>query len=107
MSHREYHNQRQRRIPPHAPIRAIRLVSGMTLADVASRATVYLKERAASDPDRKRSTSLSEGALSAIELGIRGPSVETLEALEHAYGLPSGTLTTTYTPRVREIAEAR
>lgn len=71
----------------------------MTLADVATRATAYLE---ASDlPAGSRGRALSEAALSAIELGHRGPSVETLRALEHAYGLDPNTLTTTHTPRMR------
>ncbi|WP_234935351.1 hypothetical protein [Mycolicibacterium austroafricanum] len=37
--------------------------------------------------------------MSAIETGVRGVSAELLRALEQAYELPPGSITTDYSPR--------
>ena len=50
----------------------------------------------------------TRGALSSIENGHRGASNELVEALEIAYGLPHGSIETTYRQRrVAETAEAQ
>ncbi len=41
----------------------------------------------------------ARGTMSAIESGARGVSAELLSALEQAYKLPAGSITTTYQPR--------
>lgn len=41
----------------------------------------------------------ARGTLSAIENGVRGVSAELLAALETAYQLPPGSITTDYVPR--------
>ena len=41
----------------------------------------------------------ARGTLSAVETGVRGVSAELLAALEQVYQLPSGAITTSYTPR--------
>lgn len=83
---------RQVKIPPHVDLRTLRIVSGQTLESVCSRATDYLRRE---DPDAK----LTVGAVSALELGYRGASDRTLAALEHAFGIDAGSLSTDYLPR--------
>ncbi|MCT7373187.1 hypothetical protein A7R75_29785 [Mycolicibacterium llatzerense] len=46
----------------------------------------------------------ARGTLSAIENGVRGVSAELLAALEAAYKLPRGSITTDYTPRTTPAA---
>lgn len=66
----------------------------LSLDDVADR----VEEKTGDRPTR--------GALSAIENGIRGVSVELLLALESAYALPAGSITTDYEPRTTPSREA-
>lgn len=83
-----YEKQRDRQIPPHAPLGAVRKAVGLTLDDVLARIrTAY--------PDTK----MNRGTLSAIENGHRGASDQMLDALCLGYGLPAGSLTTAYVPR--------
>ncbi len=70
----------------------LRSVSGKTLDEVCEAASEVLGK------------ALTRGALSAIENGHRGASEPVLAALEVAYGLRSGALTTNYVPRNREVA---
>lgn len=74
--------------PPHAPLRAIRQAAGLTLEQVGQRITQEFPEITA-----------SRGTLSAIESGARGASDLMLRALERAYGIDEGSLTTDYIPR--------
>lgn len=84
----KYQRQRERQIPPHAPLGAVRKALGLTLDDVLARIrTGY--------PDAK----MNRGTLSAIENGHRGASAQMLDALCLGYGLPSGSLSTSYVPR--------
>jgi transcriptional regulator with XRE-family HTH domain len=82
------------RQPPHLPLKALRKALGLTLEDVSERITVAFPEM-----------EVSRGTLSAIESGSRGVSDLMLQALERAYNLPAGSLTTAYTPRQRDRAE--
>lgn len=81
--------------PPHAPLRAIRQAAGLTLEQVGQRITEQFPEITA-----------SRGTLSAIESGSRGASDLMLRALERAYGIDAGSLTTDYVPREREQVPA-
>lgn len=45
----------------------------------------------------------ARGTVSAIENGVRGASAELLAALEKAYKLPAGAITTDYTPRATPV----
>ena len=83
-----HYQQRPRVTPPHAGLRVVRLVSGKTLDEVCALAN-------ASDPK----LSLTRGALSAIENGLRGASAEVIAALEVAYELAPGSFDTKYEPR--------
>lgn len=83
-----YNKQRDRQVPPHAPLGAVRKALGLTLDDVLARIkTGY--------PSAK----MNRGTLSAIESGTRGASGSMLDALCLGYGLPAGSLTTAYVPR--------
>ncbi len=84
-----YKPQRERRTPPHISLADLRFVSGKTLDDICAAASEVLDKP------------LTRGALSAIENGLRGASPRVLAALEVAYGLRAGALTTNYEPRTR------
>lgn len=60
---------------------------GLTLDDV-----IYRLEQ-------ETGRTYTRGAVSAVENGLRGASTEFLQALCAAYGLPTGAITTQYTPR--------
>jgi len=62
----------------------------MTLEDVAGRISEAFPEM-----------NVSRGTLSAIESGSRGVSDLMLRALERAFGIPEGSMTTEYSPRAR------
>ena len=85
----KYGKQRPRVIPPHATIKTVRKVSGLTLEQVCFRINQYLGAG-----DR-----VKPGTLSGIENGHRGASADLIEAIEYAYGLDRGDVTTTYLPR--------
>lgn len=84
---RRYSQQRERKTPPHISLKTFRIASGKTLDDVAKR----IEEITGDKP--------TKGALSAIENGHRGISAELLDALERAFDLDPGSITTTYKPR--------
>ncbi len=69
------------------PLRVLRMALQLRLEDVANRVEEITGDRP------------TKGALSAIETGTRGVSAELLAALEQAYGLDPGSITTTYEPR--------
>lgn len=79
---------RPERVPPHASLRTLRLAVGLTLEELAARISHEVPELA-----------VSRGTLSAIESGSRGVSAFMLRALESAYGIPEGSLTTDYEPK--------
>ncbi|WP_163540800.1 helix-turn-helix domain-containing protein [Occultella kanbiaonis] len=89
----KYEAQRPRRTPPHVGLGALRAACGLTIDQVIARIREEFPEL---NPTR--------GAISAIENGHRGASVQMLTALCAAYGLPSGAITTNYTPREWEAA---
>lgn len=88
----KYDGQRAKVTPPHVPLKALRMACGLTLDEVCARLAV-------ADKPTTRAT------LSLIENGHRGASRPMLAALEQAYGLPTGSITTTYQPRARAIVE--
>lgn len=85
-----YDKQRAKVTPPHVSLQALRMAAGLTLDAVC--------ERMAEETGKP----FSRGALSAIENGLRGASVPTLNALCVAYGLRPGDINTTYEPRQRD-----
>jgi transcriptional regulator with XRE-family HTH domain len=87
---RQYKPPREGKTPPHVSLRVLRSVAGLTLEDVAERVATHFPEM-----------NLSRGTLSAIEGGGRGASPLMLRALEMAYGIPEGSLTTAYEPHGR------
>lgn len=84
-----YPAARDTKNPPHVSLRNLRRASNLTLDEVCA---------AVSDVTHGKQT-LTRGALSAIESGLRGPSVQVLDALAVAYGLDPGDITTDFTPR--------
>jgi transcriptional regulator with XRE-family HTH domain len=96
MATERYGTQRQKLTPPHISLRSLRESRGLTLQQVCDLADQHL------DGPRP----FTKGALSAIETGLRGPSAHTLRALEHAYGLKRGAITTNYEPRNRDLRES-
>jgi len=85
-----YLNQRHKVTPPHVSLRTLRKVSGMTLDEVCALAN-------ASD----HTLTLTRGAMSAIENGLRGASAPVIAALELVYDLEPGSIDTAYEPRGR------
>ncbi|AXH49687.1 HTH DNA binding protein [Gordonia phage Frokostdame] len=75
------------RTPPHVSVKTLRTALKLTLDDVADR----IEENTGDRPTR--------GALSAVESGLRGASVELLAAMEMAFEIEPGSITTTYQPR--------
>lgn len=86
----QYDKQRPKKQPPMAGVRAIRAALGLTQDAVCERVTAITNK------------SFTKGALSAVELGHRGASAETLAALETALSMPQGSLVVTY-----DISHAR
>lgn len=90
---RRYSQQRERRTPPHITLRDHRLDlkaktgGAWDLDDICDRVEAITGDRPA------------RGTMSAIETGVRGISAELRSALEQAYELPAGSITTDYTPR--------
>ena len=84
---RRYAKQRARKTPPHISLKDHRNSIGLSLEQVADR----VEESTGDRP--------TKGALSAIESGLRGVSAELLGALEDAYKLRPGAITTDYEPR--------
>ncbi len=87
----KYEAQRIRRTPPHVSLADLRTAVGLTIDQVCTRINEEFPELR---PTR--------GAISAIENGHRGASVQMLAALCAAYGLRPDAVTTTYEPRTRE-----
>lgn len=83
----KYTSQREAKVPPHVPLKYIRLAAGLSIDEVISRIE--------SETGRR----YTRGAISAIENGHRGASSEILEAFELAYSLPLGAISTNYVPR--------
>lgn len=91
---RRYSRQRNPKVPPHVSIAVVRRISGLTLDEVCDRVAEITGDRP------------TKGALSAIENGHRGASVQLLAALEGAYQLPVGAISTTYQPRQAAVEVA-
>lgn len=77
---------RDRKNPPLVSLRGLRTVSGLTLDQVCDRIKEVTEDE----------LTLTKGALSAIESGLRGASSEVLSALATAYGLPADAICTDY-----------
>ncbi|BBZ27613.1 hypothetical protein MMAD_19080 [Mycolicibacterium madagascariense] len=73
--------------PPRVPIKYIRLAANLSIDAVIARI------------HQQTGRTYSRGSISAIENGHRGASSEVLRALELAYRLPLGSITTDYVPR--------
>lgn len=81
-------NQRPKRTPPHVPVHILRKALGLSLEAATKRIGEVSGKEAP-----------SKGSLSAVETGMRGASAELIAAMEEAYGLDPGTITTDYLPR--------
>lgn len=92
----DYTKQRAPKTAPHATLRGLRKASGMTLEQVADAVNEVLGAR----------SKVNRGTISAIESGLRGASVQMLDAIAVAYGMEPGDLVTDYEPRSRDLAEA-
>lgn len=82
-------------MPPHVPIKYVRLAANLSIDDVLAR----IKE--------ETGRLYTRGAISAIENGHRGASSEILEALEIAYDLPVGSISTSYIPRPPRVKRSQ
>ena len=87
-----YATQRAKRKPPTVDLPSLRAAAGLTIDDICTR----VKEISG--------RSITRGAVSAIELGHRGASVDTLAALAQAYGIEPGVIAVSYTPRKSRAA---
>jgi transcriptional regulator with XRE-family HTH domain len=89
-----YSAQRNKVTPPHVSVGDLRVALGLTIDEVI---------------DRMRGTRggppVTRGSISAIENGHRGASDDMVRALEAAYGLRAGALSTTYRPRAGRTTE--
>ena len=81
--------KRARLVPPHVTLRSLRQSKGLTL------------ERVCIELERETGLSLTRGALSAIESGLRGASAQIIRGLEQALDLEPGNIVTDYEPRER------
>lgn len=86
----KYLNQRPKVQAPAVPLAALRKSHDMTQPDVLAR----IKD------DTGRTYSV--GALSAVEKGHRGASVQFLTDLAAVFGLEPGDLWTSYEPRAKD-----
>lgn len=86
MAQTPYDKQRPRRTPPHVSLADLRAAMGLTQDAVCQKVAA------------RTNKTFTKGALSAIEQGHRGPSAETVEALESALGLKPGALKLDYEP---------
>lgn len=84
----KYESKRGSKIPPHVSIKYLRIAAKLTLDQAI--------ERMAYETGRR----YSRGAISAVENGLRGASVELIEALALAYGIPPEVIDTKYQPRL-------
>lgn len=82
----DYENQRRKVQAPLVPLSAHRSSHGLTQDDVCQQVRAITNKP------------FTKGALSAIELGHRGASSETLSALEVALRLTPGSLVVDYEP---------
>lgn len=81
-----YDSKRDRRKPPQVSVKYLRLARRETLDDVLDQ----VKELTNREYTR--------GALSAVENGHRGASLDLLDALEKVYGLPPRSISIDYIP---------
>ena len=86
--------ERERLTPPHVTLKALRQSKGKTLEDVCAVLAV------------ETGLTLTRGALSAIESGLRGASAEILRGVEIALDLDAGDHVTDYEPRPRKRVAA-
>lgn len=86
MPRTDYDKQRPKRNPPIVGLADLRGALGLTQDAVCEQVTAITDK------------SFTKGALSAIELGHRGASAETLAALETAMRLKPGALIVDYDP---------
>lgn len=84
---RRYAEQRPPTTPPHVSLKTLRTALNLSLQEVAAR----IGDITGAEP--------SKGTLSAIETGKRGAGMTMLSALERAYGIEPGAISTTYRPR--------
>jgi hypothetical protein len=91
----KYETQREAKVPPHVPLKYIRLAFDLSIDTVIARIE--------SETGRR----YTRGAISAIENGHRGASSEILEAFELAYSLPLGAISTDYVPRAPRVKRAQ
>lgn len=82
----EYDKQRPKVQPPMVGLGAVRASHALTQDVVCQQVSAITNKP------------FTKGALSAIELGHRGASAETLAALEVALRLPAGSLQVAYAP---------
>ena len=77
-------------VPPHVTLKALRQSKPKTLEAVCI------------ELEKETGLTLTRGALSAIESGLRGASAEIIRGLEVALDLEPGDIVTDYEPRPRK-----
>lgn len=85
---RRYDRQRAAKTPPHVSIKFLRIAAKLTIDDTLERIR------------QETGVTYTRGAISAVENGHRGASVELIEALAIAYGIPPEAIDTKYQPRL-------
>ena len=86
--------QRAKLVPPHVTLKALRQSKGKTLEAVCT------------ELEKETGLTLTRGALSAIESGLRGASAQILRGLEAALDLEPGDIVTDYEPKSRKATAA-
>lgn len=82
---------RARLVPPHVTLKALRQSKGKTLEAVCT------------ELQKETGLTLTRGALSAIESGLRGASADIIRGIEVALDLDAGDIVTDYEPRPRKV----
>lgn len=89
----KYANQRKPVDPPLVSLQALRKVAGLTIDQLIDKIEVVSDRR------------YTRGAISGVERGHRGASVELLRDMERAYGIDIHSITTDYQPRAAAARE--
>lgn len=90
----KYAKQRKKVTPPHVGLQALRTAVGITIDDLIERILDIT------------GVEYTRGAISAVENGIRGASIDLIEGIAAAYGIDPSTIDTAYVPRRPRVRAA-
>jgi len=85
----KYQRQQRRGTTPHIPLESARAIAGLTIDALIDRIEIATGHR------------YSRGAISNVEKGTRGASVQMLEDIAAAYKIPVSKIRTDYLPRTQ------